>query len=217
MGIRRWDERRAARRLRAGGGEPLPRFRWWQLFSRSLLEVTLPGPDGVPATHSVDIRHLGDGDDGAVRARLYVDGRLRSLSKLPARFPVPGGRIEVAVGNFGVRRCHHVTDDGTERQLTPHAATAEGRRARLHRTHPGLSRGIGAVSTLVVLVGLGVAVPQLVETVMDIPPVEEALGPFELPVRIPLAANIAVGVAAVLGSTERALRLRSNWLDDLAS
>lgn len=76
---------------------------------------------------------------------------------------------------------------------------------------------MGAVATLLVLVGLGVAVPQLVETISQIPPVADALGTFESPVRLPTAANVAVGVAAVLGSTERALRLRAGWLDDLAS
>ncbi|MFG2011570.1 hypothetical protein ACGFNF_21145 [Micromonospora sp. NPDC048868] len=107
--------------------------------------------------------------------------------------------------------------DGAATQLTPHAASAEGRRAHLHRTRPGLSRLVGVVSTLLVLVGICVAVPQLVETISHAPPVADSLGTFDLPVHLPLAANLVAGIAAVAGSTERALRLRSNRLDTLAS
>ncbi|GII81817.1 hypothetical protein Sru01_67990 [Sphaerisporangium rufum] len=212
-----WRDRRAARRVRPGNGEPLPRFRWWQLLSRSVRTLTLRAPDGTASTYAVDVRQLGDRDDGAIRARLYRDGALVSLSTMPARFPVPGGHIEVAVGTYGLRRCHHVRADGTAKPLTPHPASAEGRRAHLHRTRPGLSRLVGAVSALLVLVGICVAVPQLAATISHIPPVADALGAFDLPVHVPVAANIAAGVAAVVGSTERALRLRSNWLDTLAS
>lgn len=207
----------AARRLRPGNGEPLPRFRWWQLLSRSVRTLTLRAPDGTTHTYAVDVRQLGDRDDGAVRARLYLDGALHSLSTMPARFPVPGGHIEVAVNVYGLGRCHYVRTDGTETLLTPHPASAEGRRAYLDRTRPRLSRLVGVVSTLLVLIGICVAVPQLVETISQAPPVADSLGTFDLPMRVPLEVNIAAGIAAVAGSAERALRLRSNWLDSLAS
>ncbi|MFY1704953.1 hypothetical protein ACN28G_25075 [Micromonospora sp. WMMA1923] len=217
MAFGRMRNHLAARRIRPGNGEPLPRFRWWQLLSRSVRTLTLRAPDGTVSTYAVDVRQLGDRDDGAVRARLYLDGALLSFSTVPARFPVPGGHIEVAVNTFGLRRCHYVRADGTQSQLVPHPASAEGRRARLHQTHPGVSRLIGVVSALLVLVGFGVAMPQLVATLSQVPPVADSLGTFELPVRIPLAVNIAAGAAAVAGSAERALRLRTNWLDSLAS
>ncbi|WP_229403282.1 hypothetical protein [Micromonospora okii] len=136
---------------------------------------------------------------------------------MPARFPVPGGHIEVAVTTYGLGRCHYVRADDTESQLTPHPASAEGRRAHLDRTRPRLSRLVGVVSTLLVLIGICVAVPQLVETISHIPPGADSLGTFDLPVRVPLAVNFAAGLAAVAGSAERALRLRANWLDSLAS
>ncbi|WP_231946487.1 hypothetical protein [Auraticoccus monumenti] len=182
-----------------------------------MLTHSLRAPDGTVTTYAVDVRHLGDRDDGEVRARLYRDGVLTAHSRLPARFPVPGGHIEVAVGSFGLRRCHHVGADGAESQLTPHPASAEGRRSRLQGAHPRLSRLVGVVSTSLVLLGACVAVPQLVETISQVPPVAEALGTFRSPVRLGPTANVAVGIAAVVGSTERALRLRSSWLDDLAS
>ncbi|MGF1645356.1 MAG: hypothetical protein ACFCVF_00295 [Kineosporiaceae bacterium] len=169
------------------------------------------------STYAVDVRQMGDPDDGAVRARLYVDGALLSVSTLPARFPVPGGHVEVAVNTYGLRRCHYVRTDGTAVQMTPDPASAEGRRARLHQTHPGLSRLVGMVSTLLLLIGACVAVPQLVETISHAPPVADSLGTLDLPIRIPLAVNLAAGIGAVTGSVERALRLRTTWLDALAS
>lgn len=77
--------RLAARRVRPGNGEPLPRFRWWQLLSRSVRTMTLRAPDGTVSTYAVDVRQMGDPDDGAVRARLYLDGGLLSVSTLPER------------------------------------------------------------------------------------------------------------------------------------
>ncbi|WP_229403292.1 hypothetical protein [Micromonospora okii] len=217
MTFGRWRNRLAARRVRPGNGEPLPQFRWWQLLSRSVRVLTLRAPDGTTSIYAVDVRQMGDLDDGAVRARLYLDGALLSLSTMPARFPVPGGHLEVAASVYGMQRCHYVQADGTAVQLVPHPASAEGRRAHLHRTRPGLSRLISVVSILLVLVGICVALPQLVETISHAPPVADALGTFDLPVQVPLAVNIAAALAAVVGSAERALRLRSNWLDALAS
>lgn len=207
----------AARRVRPGAGEPLPRFRWWQLLGRSLRTLTLRTPEGAVTTFSVDIRRAGDLSDGEVRARLYRDGSLAAYSRMPARFAVPGGHIEVAVGTFGLRRCHFVPDGGGEVPLTPDPASAEGRRARLHRERPRVSRVVGLVSTAFVLLGLCVAVPQILQELSQVPAVADSIGTFTSPVRPSPVGNVLIGIAAVLGSTERALRMRSSWLDDLAS
>lgn len=217
----RWKRRLAARRLRPGDGRPLPPFRWWQVVTRTLfvIDATEPGahPARVSASYAVDIRQWGDRDDGDVRARLYRDGALEAVSRLPARFPVAGGEIEVALGNFGVKRCHLIAPDGSERQLRPHPRSAEGRRASLERNHPALSRAIGAISTVAVLIGLVLTVPEILSTISQVPPIAESIGSFEVPIDLPTSLTIALGVGAVLGSVERALRLRSSWLDDLAS
>jgi hypothetical protein len=205
------------RRSHAGAGELLPRYRWWQLFGRSLRSIRLPSKDGTLSTYTVDVRHAGDMTDGAVRARLYVDGALRSYAKLPSRFSVPGGHIEVAITGFGLRRCHYVRADGTEKELSPDPASAEGRRARLHHRRPGLSRLIGIVSLVLVVVGLCVEVPQIIESLSQIPFIADSVGTFTSPLRLPLPVNLLIGLAAIVGSTERALRLRSSWIDELAS
>lgn len=213
MGITQWRNRR----VRAGSGEPLRRYRWWQVLGRSLRSITLTSRDGTASVYTVDVRHAGDMSDGGIRARLYVDGSLQSYAKMPTRFAVPGGHIEVAITSFGLKRCHYVRDDGTEQQLSPDRASAEGLRARLHDRHPGLSRAIGLISAALVVVGLGVEVPQIAEALSRIPLIAESVGTFISPIRLPLHLNLLIGLAVVVGSTERALRLRSSWLDELAS
>lgn len=63
MGIKQWR----SRRVRAGSGEPLHRYRWWQMFGRSLRTITLPTGDGTTSTYTVDVRHAGDMTDGEIR------------------------------------------------------------------------------------------------------------------------------------------------------
>jgi hypothetical protein len=213
MGIEKWRNRR----VREGAGEPLRPYRWWQLFGRTLRSITLTSPDGATSVYAVDVRRMGDMSDGEIRARLYVDGALRSYAKLPTRFPVPGGHIEVAVTGFGLKRCHYVGDDGTQRQLSPHPGSAEGLRARLHGRHPTISRLMGFISAALVLVGLCVEVPQILAALSHIPVIADSVGTFTSPIQLPLHLNLLIGLAAVVGSTERALRMRSSWIDELAS
>jgi hypothetical protein len=204
---------RAARRVKPGDGHALQRYRWWQPFSRSLFHLQLVEDDGTLVTWSVDVRHGGD-DNGDVFAQLYRDGLNVARSKLPAAFPVPGGTIEVVSSAFGLRRCHFVTDDGMERQLAPDLASAEGRRARLQRSHPALSRAIGAVSIVVLVIGVALGAPQLLEQITAIPPIAENFGTFVSPIHLPPWLNITLLIATLAASTERALRLRYNWLLD---
>lgn len=213
----RWIQRINARFSTAGDGSPLPRFRWWHLLGRSVFD--LPADQGRPARYTVDVRHMGDRSDGAVRARLYRDGRLAAVSKLPTAFPVEGGEIEVAVNSIGLRRCHFVPagNRAAARVLTPLPASAEGRRARFDRDHPAASRVIGAIALAAVLVGVAVGGYELAMQLARIPAVVDVIGVIERPMRIPLEIGIAVGAGAVLGGLERALRLRSTWLDEFAT
>lgn len=199
--------------LKPGDGHTLPRFRWWQLFTRSLLHLHLSGEDGELQTWSVDVRHGGD-EDGEAYVRLYRNGINRAQSSLPASFPVPGGTIEVEVSGFGLKRCHYVRHDGSEQQLVPDPASAEGRRARLQQTNPALSRGVGAASVIVLLFALVLGVPQAVEQITLFPPIAENVGTFYSPFTLPATANIGLVLATLAASTERALRLRYNRVLD---
>ena len=193
--------------------QTLQRYRWWQLFSRSLFHLSLSGDASPPETWSVDVRHGGD-SNGEAYAQLYRNGVHVARSKLPAAFPVPGGTIEVAAGTYGLKRCQYVALDGTLWQLVPDRASAEGRRAHLARTHPALSRAIGITSVVVLLVALVVGVPQIIEQITVIPIVAERIGTFISPIRLSAWANISLLFATVAASTERALRLRYNWILD---
>ncbi len=212
----RGRRRRAGRRLKPGDGHPLPPLRWWQLLSRSLFSLSLPGADGRRTVYTVDVRAMGD-ENGVVRADLYLDGRHSASSRVPAAFPVDGGVIEVAATVFGLRRCHYVTPDGGEQQLVPDPRSAAGRRVRLEHDHPALSRSIGSASVVLLVLGLGVVVLEFVDVVGRIPPVVDRYGGFSSPVELPLWLTVALGLGAVVASVERGLRLRYHWLLDGAA
>ncbi|MBD3546935.1 hypothetical protein H4F93_15955 [Streptomyces sp. JV180] len=209
-----WNERWLERCVRPGDGKPLKPFRWWQLTRRSLLSLALPVGGGLSATYTVEVKHGGDAETGVVRARLYRDGVCEAESKIPARFPVPGGRIEVRRSEVGLRRCHFVADDGSERRLVPDPRSAEGRRMNFAREHPGASALIGAVSVVLLLVGVGLNLLQAAQPISEIPAVAQALGSFESPLRLPVWLNVALGLGAALGAVERAMRMRYHWLLD---
>ena len=208
-----WRRKRAEAKVKPGDGHALPRYRWWQPLSRTLFHLTLPTADGAEHTWSVDVRLWGD-DDGAVQADLFLDGAHHARSTVPATFAVPGGVIEVATSNFGLKRCHYVSETGVTRQLSPEPSSAEGRRARMEQNHPGLSKAIGALSIVILLAALVLGLPQLVEQITHFPPIAERIGTFTSPISLPSWLNISLTIATVLASVERALRLRNHWLLD---
>lgn len=206
------DDGRMPRRQKRGDGRPLERFRWWHLLSgRKLFSLTVPRPGAPDVVYAVDVRSHDDGDP---RAHLYRDGAQAVVSKLPARFAVEGGAIQVASGTYGLRRMHYVRPDRSERRLTPHPRSAVGRRLRLEKTHPVASRWIAATAIVVLVIGVGVNVPQLVQVITEIPPIAERFGTFLSPIQLPLWLNIALGAGAALASMERGLRLRYHWMLD---
>lgn len=191
-------------KIKEGDGTPLKPMRWWQVLHRTMFGVPHEG-----ARYVVDVSILDD------EAFLYVDGYRSAKASLPCRFPVPGGRIEVASSLYGLKRMHLVLEDGTERQLTPAPLTAEGWRARLDARHPGLSRWIARVAVVVLLLGLVVVVPEILERITQIDVVAENLGTFTSPLDLPAALTTTLTVAGVLAAVERALTLRNHWLIDM--
>ncbi|MCY1136422.1 hypothetical protein OWR29_00315 [Actinoplanes sp. Pm04-4] len=212
-----WRRRRAIQRIKPGDGRALKRFRWWQPLSRSLFYLPADAGAGRPVEYAVDVHHLRSDDNGDTEAHLYRDGLRYARTRLPAVFPIEGGAIEVMASAFGIRRCHFVADDGTEQQLVPDPRSAEGRRARLDRERPALSRWIGVVSLVLIVVPLILGLPQTVESISRFPPLAERFGVFDSPVDAPAWLNVVFVISATVGSTERALRLRYNrWLDQVA-
>lgn len=212
--LKQWRRQLAAQRVKPGDGRPLKRFRWWQLLTRALFYLRLTHDDGRQTVYAVDVRHGQNQSSGNVKAHLYLDGRQHAQSTLPAAFPVPGGTVEVRMSAFGIKRCHYVTDQGAERQLVPDRDSAEGRRAYLDRAHPARSRSIGVVSSIVLAVALALLVSQLIEPVTHVPPIAQHIGTFTSPVDLPAWLNVVVVLGTATAGTERALRLRYNWLLD---
>ncbi|WP_326757884.1 hypothetical protein OG418_45710 [Streptomyces phaeochromogenes] len=215
--LKEWRRHRAVQRVKPGDGRPLKRFRWWQMLTRALFHLRLMNDDGRPTVYAVDVKHQ-NASEGYVTAHLYLDGRHHAESKVPAVFPVQGGTVEVRTSGFGLKRCHYVTAEGAEHQLTPDPASAEGRRARFDRSHPALSRGIGLLSAIVLVIGLVLLILQLAEQVTRAPEgVAQYVGTFTSPIDLSAWGNTVLGIATVAASTERALRLRYSRLLDGAA
>jgi hypothetical protein len=214
--FKEWQHRRAAQRVKPGDGRELKRFRWWQSLTRALFHLRLMDDDGRQTAYAVDVRHQKrSSSSGRATAHLYLDGRHHAESKVPAFFPVQGGTVEVRTSGFGLKRCHYVTAEGTEHQLTPDPASAEARRARLDRAHPALSRLIGFLSLIVLVIGLVILILQLAEQVTRAPEgIAQYVGTFTSPIDLPAWGNTVIGLVTVAASTERALRLRYHWLLD---
>ncbi|WP_413099551.1 hypothetical protein [Streptomyces sp. Inha503] len=214
--FKEWRHRRAVQRVKPGDGRALKRFRWWQSLTRALFHLRLMNDDGRQTVYSVDVRHQKhSSSSGKVIAHLFLDGRHHAESTVPAVFPVQGGTVEVRASGFGLKRCHYVTAEGAEFQLIPDPASAEGRRARFDRSHPALSRCIGFLSVIVLVVGVVLLVLQLAEQITRDPDgFAQYVGTFTSPIQLSAWSNTVVGLVTVAASTERALRLRYNWLLD---
>ncbi|WP_405541721.1 hypothetical protein OG478_05465 [Streptomyces phaeochromogenes] len=212
--LKEWRRHRAVQRVKPGDGRPLKRFRWWQMLTRALFHLRLMNDDGRPTVYAVDVKHQ-NASEGYVTAHLYLDGRHHAKSKVPAVFPVQGGTVEVRTSGFGLKRCHYVTAEGAEHQLTPDPASAEGRRARFDRSHPALSRSVGLLSVIVLVIGLVLLLLQLAEQVTRAPEgVAQYVGTFTSPIDLSAWGNTVLAIATVAASTERALRLRYSRLLD---
>lgn len=198
-------------RVRPGDGSPVQPFHLWQLLSRSLFSLELPDPEGR-SLFEVDVRHLADSTTRTSPVSLYRDGVQVARAPLPATFPVPGGVIEVATSQYGLKRMHYVTDDGAEHLLRPHPRTQEGLRARFGRRFPRTSAVIGAAAVVVLLVVAAVGVLQGLDVITHVPDVARYLGTFTTPFPLPTGGKITLGVAGGLAASERALTFRSRWL-----
>lgn len=212
--FRNWRRRRARQKVKPGDGHTLKPWHWWHLFWRSLFFLQLIDENGRQQTYAVSVNYFSE----TSQADLYLNGRHHAVSELPAAFPVPNGVIEVDMSTIGIKRMHYVAE-GSEggtvpQQLVPDADSNEGLRARLDSRHPALSRWLGVVSLLVLVVALVLGAPQLLETITSIEVIAENIGTFTSPVQLPAPVNTALTLAAVLASFERALRLRYNWLLD---
>lgn len=176
---------------------------------------------------------LGSGEDAEAQERsqgppaaLYCDGVQVARSNLPAAFPVPGGVIEVARSSYGLTRMHFVPraeggtaggpdEASTAVMLQPHRRSPEGIRARIARRFPFVSRVIGALAVVILIVGLVTGLPQGLQMITEIPLIADRFGVFTSPFQFPAWVNTSLLIAGIVAATERALTLKNHWLIDL--
>jgi hypothetical protein len=128
-------------------------------------------------------------------------------SQIPATFPLEVGVIAVATSSFGIKCCPYVTTEGEEHRLLPDPKSGEGRRARLDRDHPTVSRMIAATSAVLLVIGVGLNLPQIIGPISRVPPIAENLGTFTSPIHLPLWLNIALAAGQRGKSAATALPL----------
>lgn len=182
------------------------------MLTRSIFHVELAGEDGVERDYAVDVRYFAcDGKVG-----FYVDGRQELVSEQPTAFPVPGGIVEVKVGASGLKRVHLVPDaGGEERTLRPVKHSAEYWRAVTDHRFPRLSTWIGRVAVVILLAGLVLFGPQLLQALTEWDVIGDRFGFYESPISLPGWLNVSLLLAGLAASLERALTMRSHWLIDL--
>lgn len=199
------------RKIRPGDGHPLKPFRSWHGLTRSLFYAPLETPEGATKTYAVNVNYF-DWED---KADLYLDGVHHAQAHLPAEFPVEGGTIEVAATTYGLKRMHFVDENGQARVLKPDPASAEGLRARFAQRAPGLSRLIGILAVVILLILLPFGLLHLAEIITHTQFAQQYIDPFTSPIRLPDWATTPALVLSLLAALERALTLRNHWLIDL--
>lgn len=202
-----YRRRRQLSKVEPGDGSPLQRYRPWQLFSRSLFGIELQ-----EHRYEVDVRHTADSTTRRSPASLYRDGVQIRRATLPVTFPVPGGVIEVATNQYGLRRMHYLRDDGTDHVLRPDPRSQEGMRARFGDRFPRTSAVLGVVAVVVLLAVLAVGLLRGVEALTRVEIVAQHVGTFTSPIHLTGWMTVALPLAGLVAGLERAMTLRHHWL-----
>ncbi|KAB1644917.1 hypothetical protein [Gulosibacter chungangensis] len=202
-----------AAKIEPGDGSALKPVRGVQALWRTQFGIRLIEPDAqgkeVPRSYAVDVNFF----DLESRCALYRDGSQHLRAKLPVKFPVHQGQIEVADSTYGMTRIH-LLRDGQEQQLVPMPGTAEFWRAKFGRNHPVASRIIGWLAIAILLVSLVLLLPWVIELISQMDFIAERFGTFTNPLEVPGWLGSTLAVASVLAGLERALTIRSHWLID---
>lgn len=204
-----WGRKKS--KIQPGDGHQLKPFRWWQLLGRSLFYAPLKTDNGQPRTYAVSV----DFFDWADNADVYLDEKHYARAKLPASIPVEDGSIEVATTLYGLKRMHFVAATGEEQVLKPDGASAEGQRAKLAQRKPVLSRTIGILAVLILLILLPIGLLQLVEFFSHTNVAGNFMEPFTSPVNLSEWSSTPLLILSIVAALERALTLRNHWLIDM--
>ncbi|MTH55796.1 hypothetical protein GKZ89_20610 [Bacillus mangrovi] len=210
--IRESKRRRKMKKVKVGDGHLLKPYRIWNLFTHSLFHAEVKSDtDGETVHYAIKSKFFAE----EPRADLYREGRHVAFSKLPAAFPVDYGVIEITNNFSGINRIQYISDRRDAFSVYPDKRSLRGFRLWVHKRFPIISRFIEFIAIATLIMSLGLSVPQLMETITEIPWISDNIGVFESPIKLSIWTNFFIGVAAAIAGTERALMLRRHWLIDI--
>ncbi len=199
---------RRLKKVRDAKGEPLKDIRFWEYFHRTVFHQKIDVD-----LYTVDVDLYGKELMGPESA-LYKNGVRIKESTVPSLYEVPGGFIEVETTNYGVKKIHYVTDAG-ELQMMPDKGSLEGKRARFELKFPTASKWVGYIAIAILIIGLIIAIPAVIEMITHMDLVADNAGTFKSPFQLPGWLNVTLVVLGLLAATERALSLKNHWLIDM--
>lgn len=212
--LRQRKRRKKLKKVKAGDGHLLKPYRLWSIFTHSLFHINIRNQQsGTTTSYAIKSKYFTE----EPRVDLYRENRHVAYSKLPAAFPVENGVIEITHGSSGINGIHYVTATEDSFSVSPDKRSIRGFRRWVHRRFPALSAFIGMIAVVILLISIALSLPQLIETITNIPPVSEKIGTFESPIQLSIWTNFSIGIAAAIAGTERALMLKSHWLIDMES
>ncbi|GAQ16410.1 hypothetical protein OPHB3_0327 [Oceanobacillus picturae] len=209
--IRQRKRRLKMKKVKEGDGHTLKEYRFWNIFTRSLFYIDITNDNNEKIIYAISCKYFAE----EPMADLYRDGRHIAYSKLPAAFPVENGVIEIDSGGYGINRIRYATEEDKTYSVYPDKHSIRGWRMWLHKRFPQISRLIGILAIIVLLISLALSLPQLIEMITEIPRVSENIGTFESPIVFSWQSNTWIFAAGVLAGLERTLMLRNHWLIDM--
>jgi len=113
-----------------------------------------------------------------------------------------------------VKKIHYVTDI-EELQMVPDKASLEGKRAKFDSKFPAASRWLGYIAAVILIIGLVIAVPAVIEMITRMDFISDNIGTFNSPFQLSGWLNVTLLVLGLAAATERALSLKNHWLIDM--
>jgi hypothetical protein len=208
--IRRRKRHREIRKVKKGDGHRLKEYRFWHAFTHSLFHITITNENNEKIHYALKSRYFAE--DSSVD--LYHNRKHIAYSTLPASLPVENGIIEVKSQGSGINSIQYLTDKLETFSVYPEKRSIRGLRMRLHKRIPTISFLIGGLAIVTLLSITILTLPQIIESISQVPWISENIGTFESPISLSIWMNVAAGFAGALAATERALMLRSHWLID---
>ncbi|MDN8592871.1 hypothetical protein B2I21_18125 [Chryseobacterium mucoviscidosis] len=212
--IRQRKHRKKLKKVKAGDGHLLKKYRFWSIFTHSLFHIEITNHSSRNTTsYAIKSKYFAE----EPRVDLYRENKHIAYSKLPAAFPVENGVIEITNNSTGINGIHYVSASEDTFSLSPDRRSIRGFRMWVHRRFPILSAFIGMIAIMILLISTALTIPQFLENISAIPWVSENIGAFESPIQLSIWTYFTIGIAAAIAGTERALMLKNHWLIDIES